>query len=118
MLYPLPVHWNAGWVVFSLLLVIGFSVAAVWFGRKHPFVPVGWFWFVGTLVPVIGLVQVGIQSMADRYTYVPLIGVFTVLVWGLGEASARGGALPEIIGSFILAMTLFLLPAHWGRGIN
>ena len=47
------------------------------------YVPVGWFWFVGTLVPVIGLVQVGIQSMADRYTYVPLIGLFLVVVWGL-----------------------------------
>ena len=50
--------------------------------------PVGWFWFVGTLVPVIGLVQVGIQSMADRYTYVPLIGVFIILAWGLGAVCA------------------------------
>ncbi len=58
-LYPHPIHWAAGPVVFSLLLVIGLSVAAVWLGRRFPFVFTGWFWFVGTLVPVIGLVQVG-----------------------------------------------------------
>ncbi len=105
-LYPLPVHWNTLWVILSLLLVIGFSVAAVWFGRKHPCVPVGWFWFVGTLVPVIGLVQVGIQSMADRYTYVPLIGVFTILVWGLGAVCASRRAPKTWI--IFLAMTLFV----------
>ena len=82
---------GAGLVVFSVPLVIGFSVAAVWLGRKLPFIPVGWFWFVGTLVPVIGLVQVGVQSMADRYTYLPLIGVFMVLVWGLDEAVCQRG---------------------------
>ena len=112
-LYPLPVHWNTLWVILSLLLVIGFSVAAVWLGRKLPFVPVGWFWFVGTLVPVIGLVQVGIQSMADRYTYVPLIGVFTILVWGLGAVCAsRRAPKPWII---FLAMTLFVACAFRTR---
>ena len=69
-------------VIFSLALVAGLSVAAVWLGRRFPFVPVGWFWFVGTLVPVIGLVQVGGQSMADRYTYLPLVGLFVILAWG------------------------------------
>jgi tetratricopeptide (TPR) repeat protein len=50
---------------------------------------VGWFWYLGTLVPAIGLVQVGIQSMADRYTYVPLIGIFIILAWGLSDLSAK-----------------------------
>ena len=103
-LYPLPAHWNGGLVIFSVLLVIGLSVAAVWLGRKQPFVSVGWFWYVGTLVPVIGLVQVGIQSMADRYTYWPLMGVFMVLVWGFGAVCAgRRVPVPLII---ILAMTV------------
>jgi len=88
--YPHPGHWAAGLVVFSAVLVIGLSVAAVRLGRKLPFVPVGWFWFVGTLVPVIGLVQVGNQSMADRYTYFPLIGIFIVAVWsGAGMCANR-----------------------------
>ena len=50
--------------------------------RRRPFLAVGWFWYLGTLVPVIGLVQVGMQTMADRYTYVPLIGLFIILAWG------------------------------------
>jgi tetratricopeptide (TPR) repeat protein len=104
-LYPHPIHWNAGLVVFSLLLVIGFSVTAVWFGRKHPYVTVGWYWFVGTLVPVIGLVQVGIQSMADRYTYLPLIGVFMAVVWGFDEARVKG-RLPESLVIFLAGMAL------------
>ena len=108
-LYPLPAHWNAGLVIFSVLLVIGLSVAAVWVGRKHPYVPVGWFWFVMTLVPVIGLVQVGIQSMADRYTYLPLIGVFMVLVWGFGAVCA-GRRLPGPLIIF-LAMTVLAVCA-------
>ncbi len=104
-LYPHPIHWDAGLIVFSLVLVIGFSVAALWFGRKHPYVPVGWFWFVGTLVPVIGLVQVGIQSMADRYTYLPLIGVFMVVVWGFDEARVKW-RLPESLVLFLVGMAL------------
>ena len=84
-LYPHPNYWDAELVIFSTALVAGLSVAAVWLGRKLPFVSVGWFWFVGTLIPVIGLVQVGNQSMADRYTYVPLMGIFIVVAWGWNE---------------------------------
>lgn len=70
----------------------------------------GWFWFAGTLVPVIGLVQVGLQAMADHYTYLPLIGIFIALAWGLAEVGARAGArhglrsLPA--GVSLLAVTL------------
>jgi len=57
--------------------------------RRRPYLAVGWFWYLGTLVPVIGLVQVGEQSMADRYTYVPLVGVFIMAAWGAADL-ARG----------------------------
>jgi tetratricopeptide (TPR) repeat protein len=57
--------------------------------RKRPYLAVGWFWYVGTLVPVIGLVQVGSQTMADRYTYVPLIGLFVMIAWGGTELVGR-----------------------------
>jgi tetratricopeptide (TPR) repeat protein len=80
--YPLPGHWPVSLVLFSVTLFVFLCLATVSVSRKFPFVFTGWFWFVGTLVPVIGLVQVGIQSMADRYTYFPLVGLFIILAWG------------------------------------
>jgi Flp pilus assembly protein TadD len=71
------------------LFVIAATVFALVTVRRLPYFFVGWFWYVGTLVPVLGLVQVGNQAMADRYTYVPLIGVFIVLAWGLPDLLAR-----------------------------
>lgn len=88
-LYPYPEHWATPLVVLAAVLVVGLSAAVFWFGHRHPFCVTGWFWFLGTLIPVIGLVQVGRQSMADRYTYVPLIGVFIVLTWGAAIWVAR-----------------------------
>ena len=72
------------------MLIVGLalgaiSVAAVRLARIRPFLLVGWCWYLGTLVPVIGLVQVGMQSMADRYTYIPLIGIFIIAAWGAAE---------------------------------
>ena len=78
--------WQAGGA--ALLLALG-TVTALGQRRRRPFVPVGWFWFLGTLVPVIGLVQVGSQSLADRYTYVPLIGLFLIVAWGSAELAGR-----------------------------
>jgi tetratricopeptide (TPR) repeat protein len=63
------------------------SVAAVRLAKLRPFLLVGWCWYLGTLAPVIGLVQVGVQSMADRYTYIPLIGIFLIVTWGAAELS-------------------------------
>src|SRR5262249_18717812 len=57
-------------------------------GRRWPYLAVGWLWSLGTLVPVLGLVQVGGQALADRYTYVPLIGLFMALVWGAADLAA------------------------------
>jgi len=87
--YPFPEQWPAWEVVLSLLLIIGLGAAAFGLRRRWPFLLVGWFLFVGTLVPVIGLLQVGSQSMADRYTYLPLVGIFIAVVWGVGEAQSR-----------------------------
>lgn len=72
------------------LLVVAASAAAILKGRKFPWLAVGWFWFAGTLVPVIGLVQVGAHAMADRYSYVPLIGLFIIVAWGGGELLEKG----------------------------
>jgi Tfp pilus assembly protein PilF len=78
--YTLPV-WQFALCVFFL---IGIS-ALVWRLRARTYLPVGWLWFLGTLVPMIGLVQVGDQAMADRYAYLPLIGIFVMVVWGIAE---------------------------------
>mgnify|MGYP006272659899 FL=1 len=80
-LYPLtPQYEPLRWAV-SVLICIVLTVRFLFIGKRFPFVPVGWLWFLGVLVPVIGLIQVGEQSHADRYTYVPLVGVFLMLVW-------------------------------------
>jgi hypothetical protein len=65
------------------------TILAIRARRRHGYFLAGWLWYVGTLVPVIGLLQVGRPSMADRYTYVPLIGLFVVVAWGAPELAAR-----------------------------
>ena len=72
----------------ALLLLIA-TVAIVLAARKQPCLLIGWLWFLGTLVPVIGLVQVGKQALADRYTYLPHIGLFILIVWGSAAVIAR-----------------------------
>jgi tetratricopeptide (TPR) repeat protein len=83
--YPYPAHWPAAMVVSAVLVLAFWTGLFVWRARQHPWLAVGWLWFLGTLVPVIGLVQVGPQSMADRFTYVPGIGLFILIAWGLNE---------------------------------
>jgi Tfp pilus assembly protein PilF len=71
------------------LLLVLVTIVTARAGRRFPYLPFGWLWYVGTLVPVIGLVQVGSQAMADRYTYVPFIGLFVLISWGLSDLGAR-----------------------------
>jgi Flp pilus assembly protein TadD len=87
--YPMPPAWP-GWVVaVSLLVLCALTGLALRHLRTLPYLGVGWFWFLGTLVPVIGIVQVGIQSMADRYTYIPLIGIFIIVAFGIKDLMER-----------------------------
>jgi hypothetical protein len=83
--YPHPYHWPAGLAMGAALLLALWSGLFLWRARQNPYLLVGWFWFLGTLVPTIGLVQVGSQSMADRYMYIPSIGLFILVVWGLND---------------------------------
>jgi protein O-mannosyl-transferase len=83
--YPYPGAWPAGMVLLAALVLAGVSVLAWRLRRGWPYAAAGWFWFVGTLVPVIGVVQVGPQALADRYTYIPLIGLFVVVAWLLPD---------------------------------
>ena len=83
--YPHPETlpmWQSGG---AGLLLMCLSVAVVLRARRHPYLAVGWLWYLGTLVPVIGVVQLGLHAMADRYTYVPLIGLFIIIAWGVPD---------------------------------
>lgn len=104
-LYPFDAAIPAWKVAGALAILIAVTVAAVRFRNRAPYLPVGWLWYLGTLLPVIGLVQVGLQSRADRYTYIPLVGVFIMLSWGLCDLF-RAARLPR--GSFAAVATVVL----------
>ena len=70
------------------IILVVVTAAVLWFWRKS-YLAVGWFWFLGTLMPVIGILQVGTQARADRYTYLPMIGVYLMIVWLLKEVADR-----------------------------
>ena len=106
-LYPISLsfpHWQ---VIGSLCVLLAVSAVTIWTRRRHPYLAVGWFWFLVTLVPVIGLIQVGIQSMADRYSYIPLTGLFIMIAWGvpdlLRDLRHRKAVLALLAGTVIIA---------------
>jgi tetratricopeptide (TPR) repeat protein len=87
--YPrVELDWTDRRLAGALALLVGISFLTLWQARRRPYLLVGWLWFLGTLVPVIGLVQVGDQALADRYTYVPLIGLFIMAAWGGAELAS------------------------------
>lgn len=84
-LYPHPgLSINVAASIASAVAIIGVSIFVLVFRRRRPFF-VGWFWFLGTLVPMIGLVQISIHSMADRFAYIPMLGIFVIVAWGAGD---------------------------------
>lgn len=93
----------------ATVLVLGVSAFAVWARRKYPYLSVGWFWYVGTLVPVIGLVQVGAQSMADRYSYIPLVGLFIIIAWGATELITRRKSQGRLIATLAGVVVLVFI---------
>jgi tetratricopeptide (TPR) repeat protein len=106
--YPLPAAYSAAAVAASAVLVAGLSLL-VWCARRHRCLVTGWLWFLGMLVPVIGLVQAGEQARADRYTYLPSVGLFVAVVFGLAglrgrwkiPARAAGVAAVLILGACV-----------------
>jgi tetratricopeptide (TPR) repeat protein len=88
--YPYPSGKPSIWLALSAaLLLLGISICVIRLAPNRRYLLTGWFWYLGTLVPVIGLVQVGTQAMADRYTYLPSIGIFIMTAWGIAELSAK-----------------------------
>jgi protein O-mannosyl-transferase len=95
-LYPHPGQWPWWEIIASILVLLAITALVVRKFRSRPYLLVGWFWFLGMLIPVIGLVQVGIQSMADRYTYVPIVGLFLIATWLALEFIQNRTALTSI----------------------
>ncbi len=87
--YPHPGHWPMGEVLLAGVLLVGISALLIVKWRRYPFLLMGWLWYCGTLVPVIGLVQAGEQAMADRFTYAPSIGVLIFAIWSAYELTRR-----------------------------
>ena len=103
--YPYVYRWPIAAIAGATLLLVLVSALAIRLLGQRPWLAAGWFWFLGTLVPVIGFVQVGAQSMADRYFYIPSIGLFIVLVWGVTEfcaARPNGKIMLSLIGGSAL----------------
>ena len=119
-MYPHPGSWPAIAVVGAAAILIALSAMAFMRRRTQPHLIVGWLWFLGTLVPVIGLVQVGHQSMADRYTYVPLIGLAVMAAWSLPRVALSAADARAKLTLAATAAALVLLCAltwkqigHW-----
>jgi len=107
--YPFPGAAIPAWqIIGAALLLIGIT-AFCFFQRKiQPYLIVGWLWFLGTLIPVIGLVQVGGQTMADRYFYIPSIGLFIALVFGLADIAERLRVAPWLSAAIANVVILVL----------
>ena len=102
--------WQSGGAVLLLLLITALVLLRL---RQSPWLAVGWFWFIGTLVPVIGLVQVGAQSIADRYTYFPLIGVFIMIAWRVPELLKGLRVTPRMLGAASMLVIVVLAGITW-----
>jgi len=90
--YPHPEDGLPVWlVVGSALVIVTVTLLALRAAGKYPYLALGWLWYLGALAPVIGIVQVGQQAMADRYTYLPLIGLFVIIAWGIPDLIGRAG---------------------------
>jgi tetratricopeptide (TPR) repeat protein len=106
-MYPHPMSFPIWKVAGAVIILAVFSFFALKTVNRYPYFAVGWFWYLGTLVPVIGLIQVGMQAMADRYTYVPVIGLLISVTWGLPKLLA--GWRYQTIGITITASFFLIL---------
>jgi len=94
------------------VLLVAVTITVVRHGRESPYLPVGWLWYLGTLVPVLGLVQVGQQGMADRFTYFPMIGLFVLATWGAADLAIRYRC-ESAMASIVMVLFLALMLLSW-----
>lgn len=107
-IYPFPDQISLPKTALAFTALVVITIVVLTLLRHRPWLTVGWFWFLGTLVPVIGVVQVGAQSMADRYTYVPLIGIFIMIGWSLPSVALTGSNRQATVASAGVATLLLI----------
>lgn len=118
-LYPHPTQLYPVWQVGAAATLLMLVTASVLLARNQRYLAVGWFWFLGSLVPMIGLVQVGAQAMADRYAYIPFIGLFLMLTWLAADCakarrlSATWLAIPAVCGLLVLGTLTYRQVGYW-----
>jgi len=123
-IYPYPETFPMWQVVGAGLLLVCISILVIRFARRYPYLAVGWLWYLGTLVPVIGLVQVGVQAMADRFTYIPLIGLFIMIAMGVPDILGKWHyqrivlviSVGLVLSTFMVATRLQI--KHWRNSIT
>jgi len=122
--YPYPIGLFSVWQIYgAAFLILSIILGAIYLSRQYPYVLVGLFWYIGTLVPVIGLVQVSDQAMADRYTYIPLIGLFIVVAWGVPDILKKWHyrkfflCVSAIVILSSLTMRAFIQTSHWENSV-
>ena len=122
--YPLPSAWPPGWVATSAVLLLALTGLVFLNWRRAPYAVMGWCWFLGVMVPYIGLVQAGLQAMADRFAYLPLVGLFIAVVWSVAELSAhwshRSTRLGLLAGITLLACgaTTWSQLGYWQNSVT
>lgn len=110
-LYPMPAHWELWKAVAATLLLLLLTGIFLTLAKRAPYLIIGWLWYLGTLVPTIGLISVGIQSIADRYTYIPFIGLFITIAWGASKIPGRFGI--SLAALVALAVVSWHQVQHW-----
>jgi tetratricopeptide (TPR) repeat protein len=122
--YPYPSFIPAWKIIGASVLLAFISFFVLKAFKAQPYLAIGWFWYLGTLVPVIGLVQVGTQAMADRYTYIPLVGLFIMIVWGFPQLVKRWKYKKHVIigvslsGYSVLAVITWFQVGHWSDNFS
>lgn len=111
--YPYEKNLPMWQIVISAIVLVAVSALCLTQFKTRKYLLFGWLWFLGTMVPVIGIVQVGSQSMADRYTYVPYFGLFVMIVWGVGDLLGKSTTAKRVfIPLFAIATLIFTFIAH------
>ena len=113
-LYPHPGNTLPVWQgILCGMVVVGITIISIRLIKKTPYFAVGWFWYLGTLIPVIGIVQVGGQAMADRFTYIPLIGIFIIVAWGVPELFSKWHYKEKVLSVSAGIIIFILLTITW-----
>jgi len=111
--YPYPTLLVPWQVLGSVFLLIAITIVVIWRIKRSPYLATGWLWYIGTLLPVIGIVQAGGQAMADRYTYIPLIGLFIMVAWGVPDLLKKWNYRKEILLTLSALSILCLSIITW-----